>query len=194
MSLINDALKRASQAQENRPPAPQPNLPLRPVDPAPPKRPSVAMGLLVPIGFALVALVGLLLVWQMKQADVAARQVAPPAAPAATTPAPIPEPAAPVVESAATADAVPTETAAVVEPAAASPATNSTGAVAETVIPEPAPPKLQAILYHPSRPSAIIDGKSVFVGDRVGELKVLSITRTSATIAEGTQTRVLTLK
>jgi hypothetical protein len=36
---------------------------------------------------------------------------------------------------------------------------------------EPPPLKLQGVIIHPTRPSAIISGKTVFIGDAVGEAR-----------------------
>jgi hypothetical protein len=43
-------------------------------------------------------------------------------------------------------------------------------------------PKLQGIFYSPTASSAIIDGKTVRVGDRVGQFRVQEIARTTATL------------
>lgn len=60
MSLINDALKRAKEVQQDMAPPPAPNLQLRPVEPGQGMRRS--FGLLVPAALAVVAVVLLLLV------------------------------------------------------------------------------------------------------------------------------------
>jgi hypothetical protein len=54
-------------------------------------------------------------------------------------------------------------------------------------------PKLQAVVFDPKRPSAIISGKSVFVGDKFGDSRVLAITRESVTLIGSGQTNVLVL-
>jgi hypothetical protein len=54
--------------------------------------------------------------------------------------------------------------------------------------------RLQAIVFHPTRPSAIVTGRSVFVGDRVGEFRVVAIHRESVMLAGAGQTNVLTLR
>jgi hypothetical protein len=59
--------------------------------------------------------------------------------------------------------------------------------------PKPAPPKLQGIVFNPRRPSALINGKPVFIGDRVGEFHVIAIDQESATLAGAGQTNILTL-
>ena len=54
-------------------------------------------------------------------------------------------------------------------------------------------PKLQAVVSDPKRPSAIISGKSVFVGDKYGDLRVVAITQESVKLVGGGQTNVLVL-
>jgi len=52
---------------------------------------------------------------------------------------------------------------------------------------------LQAIVYSSTRPSAMIGGRTLFVGDKLGDMRVLAIDRDSATLAGLGQTNVLTL-
>jgi hypothetical protein len=60
--------------------------------------------------------------------------------------------------------------------------------------PAPPPlPKLQGIFYRPDRPSALLNGRTVFVGGRSGEFLVLAITQTSVTVTRAGQTNVLEL-
>jgi putative nucleotidyltransferase with HDIG domain len=54
--------------------------------------------------------------------------------------------------------------------------------------------KLQGIFFSASHPQAIINGKTVQPGDRVGEAVVLSVKESSVTLEYQKQTRVLTLK
>lgn len=51
--------------------------------------------------------------------------------------------------------------------------------------------KLQSIIAHPSRPMAVINGKTVFVGDIINNMRVTKITAEAATLAWGTNSRVL---
>lgn len=53
--------------------------------------------------------------------------------------------------------------------------------------------KLQGIFYHPTRPSAIINGKSWFIGDRLEGWHVVAIDKASATLANHGHTNVLRL-
>src|SRR5437899_9884307 len=93
MSLINDALKRAKQAQTPATPPPAPHLHFRPVEPDQTAR--HGFGLMMPVAFALVALLILFLVWELAQhnastkqpasnprSDLVARAASPPTAPA----------------------------------------------------------------------------------------------------------------
>jgi hypothetical protein len=59
---------------------------------------------------------------------------------------------------------------------------------------KPPPPKLQAVIFNPRNPSAVIDGHTVFRGDRLGALRVTKITVNSATLVGEGQTNVLTLE
>jgi hypothetical protein len=60
------------------------------------------------------------------------------------------------------------------------------------VAPRPEP-KLQGILLTATRPSAIVDGKTVFVGDQVSGLRVVAISKDSVTLQSETETKVLSL-
>ena len=64
---------------------------------------------------------------------------------------------------------------------------------AAVVPPKPPGPKLQGILYTVIRPCAIISGKTVFVGDSVGKLRVVAISKHSVTLQNETETNVLSL-
>ena len=70
--------------------------------------------------------------------------------------------------------------------------TNAAVATGETP-PQPEPLKLQAIFFTPGRPSVMIGGKTLFVGDRVGEFRILAITPNSATLEGAGQKKVLSL-
>jgi hypothetical protein len=128
-------------------------------------------------------------------APVAPAPVAPAPAPVAKTSAVTPAPVAPApVAPAPTAPAQVTPeqvapTPVTPEPVAAAPAAAT-----------PAPKtnlKLQAIFYHPKDPAAtsvIISGRSVFIGESVGEFRVTAIGQDSATLVNAAnQTVVLSL-
>ncbi len=61
------------------------------------------------------------------------------------------------------------------------------------VPPKPPEPKLQGILFAAARPCAIVSGKTVFVGDRVGEFRVAAISKDDLTLQSETETKVLSL-
>ncbi len=211
MSLINDALKRAKQAQQEAPPPPPSNTDLRPVEQRQYGRPSV--GLAVPVLLGIASLVLLFLLWQTARnsnlqttLEVNARTKTPAPAPAQTSaePAPrvpttqpvspAPAPSAAVAASTAhdptaqvSSNALPVAATAIVEPS-----TNPVPVLAVTP-PKPALPKLQAIIYNPNRPSVMIGGKSLFIGDRLGEFRVRAIDQETVTLVSASQTNVLTL-
>src|SRR5438270_14012455 len=88
MSLINDALKRANQAQGEAPP-PAPELHLRPVEPSPCRR--HGLGVMLPAALGLVALCILFLVWQWSRNTSAVRARQPDPVPSAETARPEPQ-------------------------------------------------------------------------------------------------------
>jgi hypothetical protein len=214
MSLINDALKRAKQAQQQAatPTSPEPHL--RPVEPVPHARHGVEF--LVPSALALVALLVLLLVWRWAHQrgpveGVRAKSVAPEASlplVASAVESPKSPPPASGNSVVPPADSPPNEPPAIPRLVQSTPAgeaiqpaqvSNSELAATQTVAavapepPKPAPLKLQGIVFSPTRPSAVINGKSLFLGDRVREFKVLAIGRESVTLASPGQTNVLSL-
>jgi len=197
MSQINDALKKAKQAQANAPvreSAPQlrsPEMDHRMV-PGP--------SLMLPAIIVAVGLVGAALVWvamsgrkpdAQEAGPVAAAN--PPSSPKAeravalnpeekvVTP-PTPAPMIPVVTTPAAASAPP--------PSEPKPATFAGEPAAAPV---KLAPKLNGIFYNPTRPTAIVNNKLVSIGSRVGESMVIAITQVSVTLAGGGQTNVLSL-
>jgi hypothetical protein len=149
MSLINDALKRAKESQRDHPPSGA--RPLPPVE-------SAARGgtgwILAVAAVLFLAAVGLfigLTLFGHKASTVAAAKTA------ATPPPPAAPAAAPVTS---TAPATP----------AASP---------PPAAPWEQPPRIQGIIFSATRPLAIVDGKTVNVGDRVGDFQVKQILKDS---------------
>ncbi|MGH7992070.1 MAG: hypothetical protein ACREDQ_01025 [Limisphaerales bacterium] len=73
----------------------------------------------------------------------------------------------------------------------ANPPPGSNGVV--MVPPGPPEPKLQGILFAATRPCAIVNGKTVFVGDQINEFRVAAISKDSVTLQSETATNVLSL-
>ena len=83
----------------------------------------------------------------------------------------------------------------VAEVATNTPPAESTNEVAAVAEPAPAPvPRLQAILFNPARPSAVVNGKTVFIGNTVANFRVTSITETTVTLVGETESHILTLE
>jgi hypothetical protein len=183
MSLINDALQRAKTVQQSHPPAAA-DLPLRPIEPA--QQQTRGPGLVLPATVATVLLAGIFSWWLLNHASHAAKapQTTPPNA---VSPAPAPAPVPAAVPAAERGKANEPASASVHEAASA----NETIATVEAA--KPVPLKLQAITFNPARPSAIVSGKTVFVGDRFREFRVLKIGVDSVTLVNETQTNLLRL-
>ena len=202
MSLINDALKQARQKVEKPGHSPVEGLSFRPAEPLPPSQKKTwLIPAVIGVTLTLVAIAGMGFYQNRNarssktpsesttvkarsndsSATVASVEVGkaqPPVAPKAAE-RPAPSPAKPAV---------------VANPAPA--VTNLSPAAADAkapVAPPPQPLRLQAIVYNPSQPSALISGKSVFVGERVQGMKVVSITKDSATLTANGKNTVLTL-
>lgn len=194
MSLINDALKRAQESQEENPPT-TPPLEFRPVEPGQREQRRTTW-LVVGLALVLIGILGLaaMLVWFVSQAKsaplaVAARVVDPPLP--AVSPEPVAAPAA-----------APTNTPVMAEAPALGevlkpldePGTNGVPVVAAVVAAVLPPPlKLQGIFFNPQNPSAVVNGRSVYLGDRVGGFRVMGISPVAVTFVTGTETNVLSL-
>lgn len=207
MSLINDALKRAKQAHTENP-TPTPDLPFRAAEPVTNRNSGAP---LLPVAVLVIAVVlggGLILLALQKRDAHVVHATQADAKPASTL-SPVAEvPTASPTTTATTPAAqgeAPKSAAQMAEPLVAAqssgPASSSTvDAPIAAVAPEPPKPgvpKLQGIFYNPSRPSAVVNGKTVYVGSRAGEARdflVLEIGRQSVTVANGSQTNVLVLE
>jgi len=177
MSLVNDALKRAKQAQQENPPA-TPPLELRPVEPAQEGRPGSPLLIVGGVlGLTVAVLLGGLLVWVIANSQ-AARLQAEAKTVAATVPTDAP-PADLATNGQAGLGDSPEEA-----------MTNTQPVVVTPPMPEF---KLQGIFYNPRSPSAVVNGKTVYVGDRVTGFRVFTITPDAVTLTSGTQTNVLSL-
>jgi hypothetical protein len=178
MSMINDALKRAKQAQDEKPPA-VPPLKFQTVEPGQevsPRSPVVIAG--VVLGLAVIVCAGGLLLWLVAHSGGATLQVeARPVKAAAANPGRLVDP--------------PPASLAVGVASGPGTGSNSQPAVVE---PPPAPElKLQGIFFNPRNPSAVVNGRTVYVGDKVSGFNVLTITPQAVTMTSATETNVLSL-
>jgi hypothetical protein len=199
-------LKRAKLAQQQAPATTAPALQLRQLEPAPAPSSWRVPGLVLPLAMAAVALFGLLFVWQLSQRSDSPNLVAAKSPTAAPAPAPAaPATAAPVAPQVVVQQTPPAQPVPSASPTPAVPETSATSDAPKDAAPSamltvadappagPPPLKLQAIIFNPRRPSALISGRIAFLGDKFGDLRVVGITRTSATLAGAGQTKVLSL-
>jgi len=185
MSLINDALKRAQEAQRKDNPAyivspMRPNAPAP--APAPRHRKKLNLSWMLPVVIILLVVVAVFFM-AMAMAKRTQKNIA--AAPAASAPPPVetvaaPEPNPPT-PAAPAAPAPPEPPPAVIGPAAI---------VADA--PKPATViVLQGIVNDPVHPWAIVNGKSVFLGDNVEGMRVTKISHSSITLIGNGQTNIV---
>ena len=191
MSLVNEALKRAHDAQPSAPP------PITQQQFKPPEdshRGSLWAGLLVPGVLLIAALIVLFMAWEIYMAHNRERVSAARAREStnslqSATPASQQNPAAVSKAPAVAAISLAPSNTVWTTPA---PAESVPAPVPVAVRPAPEL-RLQAIVYHPTRPSVIINGTSLFKGDKVAEWTVQSIDPQSVVLAKGTQTNTLLL-
>lgn len=82
--------------------------------------------------------------------------------------------------------------------------TTAVPVVASTTPPPPPPPprpkvqfpelQVQGIFFRPSNPSALINGRTLFVGDRMGEIKVVAIKQESVELEKDGETKTFWLR
>jgi hypothetical protein len=194
MSLVNDALKRAKEAQQPTPAPPISGPPFKDLDTVE----ESARWVTSPVTMAVVAVIALIVVWQSlrrgnepsrsegNSTPVAARSfVTQEVSPAAAEPPP-PKPEATVAVSPDTT----------VAESQSNEVTNTHTPLCATGHPAPPPPpplKLQAVIWSPKRPSGTISGTTVFVGDQIRDFKVTKITQDSVTLSGPDEVKVLKL-
>ena len=200
MSLINDALKRARQAQQKNEP-PSASATMRPVE----ARRAASKSALIPLVLAtlLVVIGGILIVIALTRGESRETKTA------GANPAPVSNAAKPpaAAKSEEPSSSVETPTSAPTTVAAVTPAPSSTPTQAVAVaapetnapaVPTPpvAPPvpKLQGIFFNPSKPSAVVNSKTVYIGSKVGEFSVVDITQRAVALERGGETNVLALE
>jgi hypothetical protein len=220
MSLINDALRQASQAHKQQPDSPLPPThfvhppPIPAEAPPAPLSPWPSLIKLVGIGLLVLALLGTggffaLKAWlnhrsqatatakaQGLPVKAAAQTAAAPAKPAAST-----NPAQPVPPAPATAVAsVPAAGTPAAAPAKSAPASPTETQVARAPAAPPPPPvkwpplRLQGIFFRPPDSSVVINNKTLYVDDEVQGVKVAQIERTGVTLVLDGHTNTLFLR
>lgn len=184
MSLINDALKRATQTQPAEPPATPPPVPMQPV--AYPRHSHGLPVYFMPVLLAVICGGGFILWkgWESRREGTPTLQ-------------PL------VVQARESNLAFPTEEASIEPGPVAIPAhrdfsvedKDTTPAASTVVDAPPATPafKLQGIFYRVKNPSAVINSKTVYVGDIISDAKIKSIDRQTVTLDRDGETSVLTL-
>jgi hypothetical protein len=180
MSLINDALKRARQSQQvNIPGGP----PLRPVEP----NPGGGMGWILLAVILLLVAASFFIGMSLSKRKPAPSATAPEISPTQQI-------------TSVTADAISGVPISAPAPASNAPPTvsinNQTAAISNSIPeppPPPPPPKLQGIFFTPPNPSAIVNGKTVNVGDSVGDFTVKEISRNAVTLenADGSEKKLV---
>ena len=183
MSLVNDALKRAQRLQQKQRDLPPPPL-LRSAPPPPPNS-----GFWLRFLATALAVLGIILIigfWKLSP-DAHPPEVQKPLPVSTTPPPPAQSQAMPVQPVIAETKPSP-----IPPPPPAPPITNAP--VLAPAKPEPSPLKLQAIFYTPRNPSAIINGKTVQIGDTFEGLRIVKINPDSVDLATPTQTNRLSPK
>jgi len=223
MSLINDALKRARQSQQRDKPVAPPSFPPAEASAVPPRGSGLLIPLLLGmaalIGVGLIAFAVRSGGRSSNQAASNTRvetQLSPPPSvvptpqaatqlPASQTAlSPIVATAAPHVSPAAsTITPPPPATVQAAPPALVPTVVSPSNPLADTAPPPkattapaaPAPslPKLQGIAYRPDQPAALLDGKTVFVGSKSGEYRVVAIEPQRVIVVQAGRTNILSL-
>ena len=199
MSLINDALKRATQTQPATNPAPELETEMKPA------QPSRTVGLPVYFTPVLLFIVSgacwfLIKGWNAnQQVELAARETivaqareVPDMPPTEGAELPIPDNRQFALNDAPTPSA--SSQARMAENSATTSTQNNSADSAATEAPPAATFKLQGIFFRPSNPSAVVNSKTVFIGDSVANAKVKAIDHRSVTLDFAGVTKVLTLE
>lgn len=207
MSLINDALKRAEESQSLAPAEGAVRQAMKPIpDASSTAEPGIwlpSIGGALVLGAALIAGIYFLRAAEgetkvrARTTEKSAPSIA--AVPAPTTPSEKPVNKAELIPGPAAPAPLPEPA---LTPIAATPSTEGLARVnpPEIVVATPVPRvaktpdlKLQAIIAHPKRPSAIIDGNTLFVGDSIRGSKLVGVTAGSITLSGPNGQQVLRL-
>lgn len=217
MSLINDALRRAGQIKKPQPPDSSDGAPMQPVYPSTSSKNSF-LGPILLVVIALVMTVAGWFFWkgwQAKSKPDAVAKVQAPSSPAqreavaeSKTQPKIEVPTVVALESTkdsapvAVTENIPPPTANVIatESKNTAPTESSTNVVATVVTsalpPAATPPelKLQGIFYRINNPTALINGKTLGVGEKIDGARVVKISPEQVTVERNGQTNVLMMR
>lgn len=204
MSLINDALKKRQEAEQAAPP-PKKNLDFRPPEPSPEAETDGTQRFLWTLVLTVAALnLVLWLIYNDKEKEPEVQARARSTTPSAAVSEPVSPADAPEAESEPVAEAAPAARV-ITNPAPAhlveeGSSSNWTKTPAGFVVHQEeakptveVPLRLQSVIFHPTRPSAVVNGQMVFVGDSVNGNRVKTIRRNQVILVKGTQIRTLTL-
>jgi hypothetical protein len=209
MSLINDALKRAADKPRD-PQSTASSPPLQPVESAPPKHFNILPWALLVVGVGAVGIAAGLWFGGGHARQTAAN---PPTqnTSAVTQPAPAQPALNPIQQTTKTLQVVAArnDDGLSSPPAQPAPSATTKNPVVVTKAPAPSappkkataatsadtkPPRLQSIFFRMKSPTAIINGKTLGIGDSVDGIKVVSIQRTSVEVVQNGKYRTLTLQ
>lgn len=188
MSLINDALQRAKRVHQETAPSSGSGLRFQPTDPS--QRRGHKVGLVLPATAATILVIGILSLALSDHKTVAPKESQPAAPHMRAQGSDSPSGA----RASGNGSAVMPSAHAATDSGLGRNTTGASLAAAEAPTAEPTAPKLQAIVFNPTRPSAIISGKTVVIGDRVNEYLVAGISPQSITLVSETATNVLRMK
>jgi hypothetical protein len=182
MSLINDALKRASQSEKRRARDPIPPAPMQPAGESRHSSLPLAIGAAVVV---LLTVAG----WLVFRSFASRGNAAPPPSPIAAKPAA----PAPPLEVEPTPAPVPAAAVVTAPPANTNP---PAAPAAPMVAPPPPPPpfpdlKLQGIFYSRANPKIIINGQTRGENDQIGDVRIVKIAPTKVTVEWNGQTKEL---
>jgi hypothetical protein len=188
MSLINDALKRASQSDRNRAPTIQPRAPMEPAASRPGQSSSVALGAGIVLALGLAGWCFSL--WWHTGRSPAPSKVEPVAA-VAPKPAPVPivrEVVAPPVAI----PAPPPQVVAATPAPAPAPAPAPPAKPVEEVWPENL--KVMGIFFNKINPRALISGQTVGEGEEISGIRIAKINHDSVTVEWHGQVKELVIE
>ena len=195
MSLINDALKRAQEAQKKHSPPPLAGAPLHAAPESQRSAVPWMVGALVLIVLLVVGGAGLFLLLRERVSSVTIKlpKIQNVSSQKNVQPASV---VGPPVTNISVATQLPVSTPPT--PVALPPvATETTPKLPVSAIevppPQPAWPKLklQGIIFVPRKPSVVINNKALFIGERVAGAQVVAITPENVTLVFAGQTNVL---